>query len=156
MVQVEGLGRYLAEHPFLKDMSQDSRGIVVGCAANEVFKAGEVIFREGGPADKFYLIRNGAVAIEVHVPGHEALVVETLHDGDILGWSWLIAPYKWAFDARANEVTRVISLDGKCLRAKCEADPKLGYEIYKRFIPVMAHRLSETRHRLIETITDGD
>lgn len=155
-MQIEGLGKLLAEHPFFMDMSDRTREIVVGCAANEVFKAGAIIFREGGPADKFYLVRNGAVAIEVHAPGHDPIIVESLHDGDILGWSWLIPPYTWSFDARANELTRVISLDAKCLRAKCEADPHLGYELYRRFIPVMARRIAETRHRLVETVTEGD
>ena len=83
-------------------------------------------FQEGKEANTRYLIREGKVALEVVAPGHGSLTIETLGGGDMLGWSWLIPPYRSRFDARAVEMTRAIALDGKCLRAKCEEVSILG------------------------------
>lgn len=155
MVQVENLGRILDEHPFFSGIDAELRDLMVGCAANERFEAGQYIFREGGEASKFYLIRHGSVGLEIYAPGKPPLVVETLHDGDILGWSWLVAPYRWSFDARAQTLTRAISLDGVCLRRKMEADPRLGYDVMKRFVPVMGQRLAAARLQMLDLYGPG-
>ena len=73
---------------------------VLTLARRRTFGRGEVVFHEGDPADSFYVIREGAVAIETEVPGRGAVVMQTLHDGELLGWSWLVPPYRTAFDAR--------------------------------------------------------
>lgn len=150
MVQIEGLDRYLHEHPFFAGMADAHLELVTGCAANEVVHANEYIYREGEPANKFYLIRHGRVALEVHVPGKSPIMVETLKKGDLLGWSWLVPPYRANFDARAVELTRVISLDAECLRGKMEGDSALGYDLHKRFAPVIADRLASARRQLID------
>ena len=150
MVQVEGLGKLLAEHPFFEGMDEDDRTLISGCGMNEVFEAGRYIFREGEAADRFYLLRSGAVAVEVHVPGRDPVVLETLSDGDIFGWSWMVPPFEWSYDVRAVQLTRVVSLDAKCLRGKMENDHGLGYALFKRFIPIMAARMAATRLQLID------
>jgi CRP-like cAMP-binding protein len=150
MVAAEGLERSLREHPVFADMSEEHTEVVSGCAANEVFKTGHYIYREGEPADKFYLVRHGAVALEVHVPGFKPIIIATLHPGDLVGWSWLLPPYRTAFDARASQVTRVISIDAKCLRGKMDDDPALGYTLFKRMAPVIAERLASTRRQMID------
>ena len=71
-------------------------------------------------------------------------------DEDVLGWSWLIPPYRWRFDARAIDLTRAIALDGKCLRGKCDQDPRLGYELLKRVAAIMAERLHATRLQMLD------
>ena len=150
MTQIEGIEVVLAEHPFFKTMSETARGLVAGCTANKVFHDGERIFKEGEPADIFYLVRRGAVALEVHVPGKRPLVIDTIGDGDILGWSWLVPPYRTRFDARAVGLVRTLAINAKCLRGKCEEDCMLGYEFYKHFVPVMADRLTATRLQLVD------
>ena len=150
MVEISDVQNKLDAHPFFQDMSPASRAVLVGCAANERFAADEMIFREGDPADRFYLIRHGQVALELRVPGQPAVVVGTLEAGDVLGWSWLVPPYKWIIDARARTLVRALSLDAVCLRGKCEQDHTLGYELYKRFIPVMAKRLFAGRLQLAD------
>lgn len=150
MGHVEGLDVLLKEHPFFVGMAPATCEIIAGCAANERFNLGEYIIRQGDPADKFYLIRHGSVAQELRIPGREPLIVQTLHDGDILGWSWLVPPYLWTMDARANRLTRVISLDARCLRGKYEDNATLAYELFKRFIPVMANRLEAARLQLLD------
>ena len=155
MVQVEGLGRLLAEHPFFQDMPPDVRDVVVGCCANAHWRPGEFLFKEGGKADHFYLIRQGVVAVEVHAPGRPGVVVENIGEGDIIGWSWLVPPYLWTFDARAVDQVRAITIDGACLRRKIEENHELGYHLYKRFIPVMGRRIAEARLRIVDLTTDG-
>lgn len=150
MVQIEGLDHLLAEHPFFKDMGAAAQATLAGCAANERFDAGQFVFKEGQSADKFYLIRHGVVSLELHPPGKEPVILETLHDGDVLGWSWMIPPYRWSFDARAIQLTRLVSLDATCLRPKLENDHSLGYEMFKRFVPVMGNRLAAARMQLLD------
>ena len=147
---MENLGRILSEHPFLQGMSDSQLALLTGCAANVVFKEGEFIIREGQPANHFYFIRHGLVQIETHVPQKGPLVIRTRHAGEVLGWSWMVPPYRWHFDARACEQTRAIAMDGKCLREKCETDHALGYEIMKRFSLIIAERLEATRLQLMD------
>ena len=104
------------------------------------------------PGARFYFtpIRKGSVAIETHVPQRGALVIETLHDHELVGWSWLVPPYRTQFDVRANGPAHTIAFDGACLRGKCDADPLLGYELLRRFSAVLLERLQATRIRLID------
>ena len=150
MVQIDDLGRIIDEHPFFRGIDGKLRTLLVGCAANERVEAGKFLFRQGGPAQTFYLVRHGSVAIETHAPGRPVVTVETAGEGDIVGWSWLVEPYRWAFDARAVTLTRLISFDASCLRGKMNADPVLGYEVLRRFVPVMGHRLLATRLQLLD------
>jgi len=147
---METLGRILAEHPFFKGLEEPYLQLLVGCASNVRFDAGEVIFREGEEANRFYLIRQGKVAVETFAPGRGPIIIQTLGEGELVGWSWLIAPYRWRFDGRAVELTRAIALDGECLRGKCEEDHNLGYELMKRVAHVMEQRLEATRLQLLD------
>ncbi len=140
----------LAKHPFFKELDSPYLKLVVGCASNVVFREGQMICRRGGDADRFYLIRHGRVAVELHAAGRGTITVQTLSEGDILGWSWLIPPYQWNFDARAVELTRAIAMDGTCLRTKSEADHNLGYELLTRFVRVLVGRLEATRIQLLD------
>lgn len=150
MVKVEGIDKQLAEHPFFKDLPDDARKTLAGCAKNERHEAGQYLTHEGEPADKFYLIRSGTLAVEFHVPTGESLIIETLHAGDVFGWSWMIKPYEWAYDIRAVDLTRVISLDAACMRKKITKDKSLGFELYSRFVPIIVKRLHSTRQQLTD------
>ncbi|HKH98247.1 MAG TPA: cyclic nucleotide-binding domain-containing protein [Candidatus Sulfotelmatobacter sp.] len=147
---METLERIIAEHPFFAGLESYYTGLLVGCGANVHFQPGAYIFKEGEEANEFYLIRSGRVALEIFAPQHKPLVVETLEEGDILGWSWLLPPYLWKFHAHAVQDTRAIALDGKCLRTKCEQNHDLGYEVLKRFAQIMERRLEATRMQLLD------
>lgn len=151
---MQTLESYLAEHALLRDLEPRHRKLIVGCASNVRFNAGEYVFREGEEADRFYLIRHGRVAIEIFAPGRGVLTVQTIREGELLGWSWLLPPFHWHFDARAMELTRAVALDGKCLRTKCDEDHQLGYEILKRFAHVMERNLQATRLQLLDLYGD--
>lgn len=145
----------LAKQPFLKDLDRGHLQQVAGCAFDVRFDAGQFIFREGEAANQFYIITRGKVALEVFVPGRGPITIETLGEGEVLGWSWLFPPHRWHFDGRALDLTRAIAFDAKCLRGKCEADHDLGYELVKRFANVIMERLQATRLRLLDVYGNG-
>jgi CRP-like cAMP-binding protein len=140
----------LASHPFLTGLNQDHIKLLVGCASNRVFNPGDFLAQEGEDADLFYFIREGKVAVEIYSPEHGPITIQTLDGGEILGWSWLVPPYRWRFDARALDTTRAIVMDGKCLRQKCQNDHALGYEMMRRFAEIIADRVEATRMQLLD------
>jgi CRP-like cAMP-binding protein len=140
----------IREHPFFQGLEDRHVRLIVGCAKNVRFEQGQVVFRESDPADSFYLIREGQVAVETTVPHRGPTIVHTAGAGDVLGWSWLFEPYRWHFDARAQRATRALAFDGKCLRGKCEEDHDLGYELFQRFTRLAIARLEETRLQLLD------
>ena len=147
---VRSIAEYLNGHPFFAVLDAASVQELAGCARNEHIRAGQYLFREGGKADHFYVIMHGRIALELHSPGEGPLVVETVSNGEVLDWPWLIPPHQWPFDARAVEPTSVVSLESACLRAKCDADPRLGYELIQRVAQIMSDRLLATRLRLLD------
>jgi CRP/FNR family transcriptional regulator, cyclic AMP receptor protein len=146
----------LSEVAFLDGFEPDDLAVLAGCAGNVRFAAGEYLFREGDPADTFYLLRHGSVALEMFVPARGPVVIETIEPGEVLGWSWLFAPYRWHFDAHALTVVRATGFNGACLRRKCETDPALGYDLMSRFAQVLIERLHWTRLRLLDVYGNGD
>jgi len=147
---MQTLDELIAAAPLFDGLSPAHLSLIAGCGVNEHFAVHAQLFREGTPADRFFLIREGAVALEVDSPGRGPLIIETLHSGDVVGWSWLFEPYRWQFDARAQEPTRVVRFDGACLRGKCEADHELGYQLMRRFAASLIERLQATRMQLLD------
>jgi CRP-like cAMP-binding protein len=143
------IAEYLPEHPFFAGLDPAALELAAGCAINVHFRPGEFLFHEGDPADTFYVLRSGRVSIQMRTPT-EGVVLDTAHEGDVVGWSWLIAPFRWTFDARATEDTTAIAFDGACLRGKCEADASLGYALLQRVVQVMSSRLHSARVRLLD------
>jgi CRP/FNR family cyclic AMP-dependent transcriptional regulator len=144
------LDAVVAESPVFAGLDQSYLELVAGCGENTGFEAGQYLFREGDRADAFYLVRHGRVMLETFVPGRGALTVETVDEGDVVGWSWLFPPYRWHFDARALDIVRAVAFDGACLRGKFDQDRALGYELLLRFSPVMLERLQATRMQLMD------
>lgn len=147
---MESLERLLAEHAFFKGLDEAYVELLAGCATNVRLDAGGFAFREGEPADYFYLIREGKVALEIAAPGRGPIVIQTLGRDEIAGWGWLFEPYRWNADARVLEQVRALRFDGACLRGKCDSDPRLGYEMMKRFASVIHQRLDATRYQLLD------
>ena len=145
----------LAEHPFFCGLDPRYLQLTAACAWDVHFNAGDLIFREGDQANNFYLIRQGKIALELSAPGRGSLTVQTLEDGEILGYSWLIPPHYYKFDGRAVTATHAIILDGAWLRAKCEEDHELGYQLMSRFALILGHSLAATRFRLLDVYGSG-
>lgn len=153
---METLEHIIREHPFFAGLDLRFCELVCGCAKNVRFEAGQFLFHEGEPANEFYLVRHGRVALQIAAPGRTALTFQTLGEGEIVGVSWLIPPYRWEYDAQALELTRAIAIDGSCLRAKCEADHDLGYEMMKRVVPIVIRRMQAARMQLLDVYGNPD
>lgn len=140
----------LAKHPFFEKLDERYLELITGCASNMRIKAGEFLFREGEDARHFFIIREGTLKLEVLIPGQGEIVVQTIHEGEVVGWSWLFPPYRWHFSGCAVTPLRLLVLDGECLRGKFDYDHSLGYEFLKRFSRIMMDRLHATRLQLVD------
>jgi CRP-like cAMP-binding protein len=130
-------------------MSRDHLALLAKAATDVTFPARHRLFEDGGSASHFWLIQSGHVALDLHVPGQGRMKIETIGMGELLGWSWLFPPYRWTFGAVAAGPVEAFELDGRLVRAQCESDPVLGYEVTGRLARVVAKRLQATRIRLI-------
>ena len=137
-------------HPFLADMESHHLDLLAGSASSNQFEQGEMIFRAGQLANGFYLIENGAVAIEGSVFEHDTITTDTLAAGEPLGWSWMFPPYVWHFSARATEPTTVLFFDAERLHKYCNEDLTLGHQLFRRMSQVMVRRLQKSRSKIIE------
>ena len=154
---IEPLEVLLRDHPFFRDLDASDIQFIAGCGRNVVFEPGAYLFREGedirilvGTDSLSEGLNLGRVALEIMVPGRGPVVIDTPEEGEVIGFSWLFAPYRWRFDGRALEHVRAVALDGVCLRGKCEDDPKLGFELMKRFASILVRRLQSARLRVID------
>lgn len=146
----QSIENFIYQHPFLKGMTQHQLKMLADCAMQTHFAPNEVVFKTGDPANRFYLIQRGSVALESPAKGHENKLIQTIGAGDVLGWSWLFPPYLWQFDARSLEATDAVFVYGTRLREECESDHDLGFELFKRMAEVMLKRLQATRHHLLK------
>jgi CRP/FNR family transcriptional regulator, cyclic AMP receptor protein len=139
----------LAAHPFLHGMSADQLAMLAEAARDVSFPARHRLFEDGGNATRFWLIQSGHVSLDLLVPGEGPVVIETIGMGELLGWSWLFPPFKWAFGAVAATAVEAFEFDAPTVRERCAADPGLGYELNQRITRVLANRLQATRIRLL-------
>ena len=147
---MQTIEQLLAEAKAFSGMAQEHLQLIAGCAQNQIFEDGAYLMREGDAADRFYVVRLGRVSLEIFVPQRGAVMVETVEGGDMVGWSWLTPPYRVHLDARAVGSVHVVAFDAACLRGKADEDPELGYELMRRFIPVIVERLQATRVRMLD------
>ena len=149
-MKMRSIADYLSGNTFFAGLDAASVSELAGCAINMHIRPGEYLFREGQPAEHFYVITRGRIALELFGPASGPHVLDSAGPGEVLDWPWLIPPHRWFFDGRAVESASVISLDAACLRGKCEADPRLGYELVQRAAQTMSLRLQATRARLLD------
>lgn len=144
------LSSVIKKQAFFKDFSPEQLRLLSGCAKNQRFAANTLLAKSGDAADYFFAIRSGQVAVEIPVPGREKLVIQTVGEQDVFGWSWIFPPYRWVFDGRCQTDVHALVFDGRCLRKKCEADTNLGYAFMKKFAELTTRRLEATRLQLLD------
>ena len=140
----------LADFAVLGGLSAEQRGTVAATGREVSYAAQELVFDEGQPAEGCWLILSGRIALTTEVPGRGSVVVQTLGPGDVLGWSWLIAPRRWHFRAVAVEPVAALELDTVRLRALADEDPALGYPLTLGLFASLLDRLQSTRARLLD------
>lgn len=147
--QPESLGTRVALHPFLAGMNRTQLRLLTDCVATKEFTTGQTILRQREFANGFYLIESGRVALESEVGPGESIELQTIGAGDLLGWSWMFPPYVWQFTARALQPTTALFFYAAILRAHCEKDHSLGYELLKRISAVMVTRLQAAHDQML-------
>jgi CRP/FNR family cyclic AMP-dependent transcriptional regulator len=138
----------LADHPFLSSIPPAALRRLAAHSYPHEYAAGDVIFREGAAADRFFLLRDGRIRLDMDVPEGGAVEVETLDADCVLGWSWLFEPFQWSLTATAIEPTSVLIFDAAVLRALMASDTLIGYELMRRFAGVLFDRLQAHRSRI--------
>jgi len=140
----------IRNHTFFAGLDGAILDYLENCATEREVSANEVLFRFDDPADRFYVVVSGEITVEVAAIEGPPLELQLLGPGKILGWSWLIPPYRWSFQARAVTPSTVIEFDGAAILLKCEQDPVFGYALMKRFSGLMSDRLTAARRRMME------
>jgi CRP/FNR family transcriptional regulator, cyclic AMP receptor protein len=138
------------EHPFFAGLDPELTREAAQLAREWRFSTGEMLVRDGDPAGWFFLVFQGKVALEVHTPEKPHLTIQTVGPGEVLGWSWLVPPYLWRFDARALKPTRALAIDGAGFRQILAAHPERGYQFLVRLLPIIAQRLENTQVQLLD------
>lgn len=147
---MKSIAELLYAEPFFAGLPDESVDFIAGCGANVHFAVDDRILTENEPADHFFVLRRGKVAVDIDSSRGGPLVIGTLGPGEILGVSWILPPYIATFGARAIEETSAVAINAACLREKCDNDPDLGYELFKRFAGLVRDRLQSTRLQLLD------
>jgi CRP-like cAMP-binding protein len=150
-VSKDELVSYLRLHTIFSDLEPEHIEVLARHCEEKEFSAGHLLFRQGESAEHFYILREGSIKVEVPAISGPALVVQTLGEGDVLGWSWLIPPYRWTFEAKAVKDSKVLMFDGKFLLQHCESDADFGYALMKRFAGLMSERLHAARLKMMDS-----
>ncbi|NOT01880.1 MAG: cyclic nucleotide-binding domain-containing protein [Phycisphaerales bacterium] len=145
-----GLKADWASHPIFEGLAPDCIEIFARTAKVEEFEPRDLIFHEGEEADRFYLVLEGTVVIQIFVNERGPVNIETVGCGEVLGWSWLVEPYRWHFDAQATVPTKLIAFNARRVRESFESRPDFGFALMKRFLPVIVQRLQATRLQLLD------
>ena len=154
-MEITEISDLLVDHRFFQPLPDELRERLARCSELVTFGTGENLLTEGAQANSFFAIRSGRVAVGVHTPNRGLAVIETLHPGDIVGWSWLFPPYRWHFDAVALEPVKAVELHAECIRSYLDADPRAGYELVRGIAGVMQERIESARLRLIDLYGDS-
>jgi CRP/FNR family transcriptional regulator, cyclic AMP receptor protein len=140
----------ITDHPFFEGLDAQLTREATQLATERRFDTGEMLVQDGDPAEWFFLIFHGKVALEVASAEKPHLTIQTIGPGEVLGWSWLVAPYLWRFDARALKPTRVLAISGPKFRAFLAHHPEQGYQFLTRLLPIIAQRLENTQIQLLD------
>lgn len=141
---------YLNTHPFFSELEKQSKKFLSDTAGVVNIEQGDVLFKLGNSADKFYLLKSGEISVQVPALEGPSLEIQKLKAGQLLGWSWLIPPYRWNFQARALEDSELLEFDGSIILAHCEEEPAFGYAVLKLFAGLMSERLDRARQKMMD------
>ena len=146
----QSITEYLSAHEFFSEFSDDVLKFLCECSSMCEIKKGQILFRQGEHADKFYVVRSGRISIQMPAIMGPTLEIQAVEEDQVLGWSWLISPYRWNFQTKAEEDSELLQFDGTAILARCEQEPKFGYELLKKFAGLMSVRLNAARQKMMD------
>jgi CRP-like cAMP-binding protein len=145
----QSITEYLSAHEFFSQFRDDDLKFLCECSSTREIKKGQILFLQGEHADKFYVVRSGLISIQMPAIMGPTLEIQTVDEDQVLGWSWLISPYRWNFQTKAEEDSELLQFDGVAILARCEQEPKFGYELLKKFAGLMSVRLNAARQKMM-------
>ena len=140
----------LTDCEFFSKFDDEFLDVLSEKAIERRIEAGKIVFRQGEHADKFYLLLSGRITVEIPSVYGPSIEIQNLGANQILGWSWLISPYQWEFQAKVEEEAGLIEFDGKSLLEYCEKNPQFGYKLLSSFAVLMSQRLFAARRRMMD------
>ena len=146
----QSITEYLSAHEFFSEFSDDVLKFLCECSSTREIKKGQILFLQGEHADKFYVVRSGRISLQMPAIMGPTLEIQTVDEDQVLGWSWLISPYQWNFQTKAEEDSELLQFDGAAILARCEQDPKLGFELVKKFAALMSVGLNTARLKMMD------
>ena len=146
----QSITEYLSTHEFFSEFSDDDLKFLCECSSTREIKKGQILFLQGEHADKFYVVRSGRISIQMPAIMGPTLEIQAVEEDQVLGWSWLISPYQWNFQTKAEEDSELLQFDGVAILARCEEEPKFGYELLKKFAGLMSVRLNAARQKMMD------
>ena len=146
----QSITEYLSAHEFFSEFSDDSLKFLCECSSTREIKKGQILFLQGEHADKFYVVRSGRISLQMPAIMGPTLEVQAVDEDQVLGWSWLISPYQWNFQTKAEDDSELLQFDGAAILARCEQDPKLGFELVKKFAALMSVGLNAARLKMMD------
>lgn len=147
--QTSTLREKIVLHPMFIWLNETEKKTLLLLAAEHQFAANSYLFKFNEPTETFHIITSGQVLLESYLPNRGIVPIQTLRPNEIVGWSWLTAPYRWQFSARALEDTTTLGFNTREVRDLMERDHNLGYSLYKYFFHVVAERMQAARLQLI-------
>jgi len=146
----QSINEYLSNHEFFSGLHKNYVALLCEFVSVVEINKAQTLFQLGERADKFYIIKNGCITMQIPALMGPTLEVQTLCSGQVLGWSWLIPPFQWHFQAKAEEESTLLEFDGIGILLLCEQDPRFGYELLKRFAALMSQRLDVSRQKMMD------
>jgi CRP-like cAMP-binding protein len=141
----------LSDQPFVRDLDEAHLEVLSSAVIERTtWKAGDWVLRRGDTADVFHLLIDGTISIEIRSPGSAPRTIQTLHGGELIGWSWLYEPYLWTFDARAVQDSSAFTFDSAALRSAIDSDCEFGLVVMKRVTKAIVNRLKATRLQVLD------
>ena len=146
----QSITEYLSAHEFFSEFRDDDLKFLCECSSTREIKKGQILFLQGEHADKFYVVRSGRISIQMPAIMGPTLEIQTVDEDQVLGWSWLISPYQWNFQTKAEEDSELLQFDGTAILARCEQEPKFGYELLKKFAGLMSVGLNAACQKMMD------
>ncbi|MEU8758710.1 cyclic nucleotide-binding domain-containing protein [Streptomyces sp. NPDC048659] len=136
--------------PKVSTLPPEHRERLMAFAEDVHFESGHRLFEEQDHADRFWIVKTGAVTLDAKVPGRGSPVIETLRHGELVGLSWLFPPYLCQSGAEAMTPVRAHEFDATAVRSMCRTDAEFGASVTYWVGRILAHRLHVTRVRLLD------
>ncbi|MGD8340018.1 MAG: cyclic nucleotide-binding domain-containing protein [Gammaproteobacteria bacterium] len=145
----QNIRQKIADSKLFSGLSAEALDFLAEHAEHRHLGEGKVLFHQGDRATQFFLMLDGHLSLEIPAIEGPVLELQDIGPGRVAGWSWLIPPNRWHFQARARTEIDYLEFDGEAILAHCEAEPKFGYELVRRFSALMSERLDFARQKMM-------